>query len=123
MARLRDPGSPAIPANVLDDMVRRSPTGSIARFMGTAASMPAWLLGEDQLRALAVPVRLVWGVSDQLFPLDYAKRMAAVLPDVELIPVERCGHIPSRRHRHASRRPPARPRQHAFIHAAGRTPA
>ena len=94
MARLRDPGSPAIPANVLDDMVRRSPTGPIARFMGTAASMGAWLLGEDQLRALAVPVRLVWGVSDKLFPLDYAKRMAAVLPDVELIPVERCGHIP-----------------------------
>lgn len=94
MARLRDPGSPAIPANVLDDMVRRTPTGPIARFTGTAASLAAWLLGEDQLRALAVPVRLVWGVSDQLFPLDYAMRMAAVLPDVELIPVERCGHIP-----------------------------
>lgn len=94
MARLRDPGSAAVPANVLDDMVRRGPTGPIARFMGTAASMGAWLLNEDQLRALALPVRLVWGVSDQLFPLDYAKRMAAVLPDVELIPVERCGHVP-----------------------------
>jgi pimeloyl-ACP methyl ester carboxylesterase len=94
MARLRDPGSPAIPANVLDDMVRRGPTGPIARFMGTAASMGTWLLNEDQLRALALPVRLVWGVSDQLFTLEYAKRMAALLPDVELIPVERCGHIP-----------------------------
>lgn len=93
-ARLRDPGSPAVPANVLDDMVRRGPTGPIARFMGTAASMGAWLLGEDQLRAFAVPVRLVWGVSDQLMTLDYARRMAAALPDVELIPVERCGHIP-----------------------------
>ncbi len=94
MARLRDPGSPAIPANVLDDMVRRGPAGPIARFMGTAASMVEWLLNEDQMRALALPVRLVWGVSDQLFTLDYAKRMAALLPDVELIPVERCGHIP-----------------------------
>jgi pimeloyl-ACP methyl ester carboxylesterase len=94
MARLRDPGSPAVPPNVLDDMVRRSPTGPIARFMGTAAGMGPWLLNEDQLRALSLPVRLVWGVSDQLFPLDYAKRMSAVLPDVELIPVERCGHIP-----------------------------
>jgi pimeloyl-ACP methyl ester carboxylesterase len=94
MARLRDPGSPAIPANVLDDMVRRGPTGPIARFMGTAATMAPWLLSEDQLRALGMPVRLVWGVSDQLFPLDYARRMEAALPDVELIPVERCGHIP-----------------------------
>jgi len=94
MARLRDPGSPAIPANVLDDMVRRSSAGPIARFMGTAAGMGAWLLSEAQLRDVKTPIRLVWGVSDQLFPLEYAKRMAAVLPDVELIPVERCGHIP-----------------------------
>jgi pimeloyl-ACP methyl ester carboxylesterase len=115
MARLRDPGSPAIPANVLDDMVRRSLTGPIARFMGTAASMGAWLLGEDQLRALAVPVRLVWGVSDQLFPLDYAKRMAAVLPDVELIPVERCGHIPQQE-------APGR-FEEALLRALGNTPA
>ena len=94
MARLRDPGSPAVPANVLDDMVRRGPTGPIARFTATAASIGAWLLSENQLRGLKTPVRLVWGVSDQLMPMDYAKRMVAVLPDVELIPVERCGHIP-----------------------------
>jgi pimeloyl-ACP methyl ester carboxylesterase len=115
MARLRDPGSPAIPANVLDDMVRRSPTGPIARFMGTAASMGAWLLNGDQLREMKVPVRLVWGVSDQLFPLDYAKRMAAVLPDVELIPVERCGHIPQQE-------APTR-FETALLRALGNTPA
>ena len=114
MAQLRDPGSPAVPANVLDDMVRRSPTGPIARFMGTAASMGTWLLNEDQLRALALPVRLVWGVSDQLFTLDYAKRMAAVLPDVELIPVERCGHIPQQE-------APAR-FEEALLHALGNAP-
>jgi pimeloyl-ACP methyl ester carboxylesterase len=27
-------------------------------------------------------------------PLDYAQRLVAVLSDVELIPIERCGHIP-----------------------------
>jgi pimeloyl-ACP methyl ester carboxylesterase len=94
VARLRDPGSPAIPANVLDDMVRRGPAGPIARFAAAAAGAAPFLMTEDRLREMRIPVRLVWGVSDQLFPLDYARRMQAVLPDVELIPVERCGHIP-----------------------------
>ncbi len=54
----------------------------------------AWVEYEEQLRSLQVPVRLIWGVADQLMPLDYAQRMIAVLPDVALIPIERCGHIP-----------------------------
>jgi pimeloyl-ACP methyl ester carboxylesterase len=94
MAQLRDASSPAIPDKVLDDVVRRAKTGSLARFAATAASMEAWLLTEEQLRTLRVPVRLVWGVSDGLMPLAYAHRMMAVLPDVELIPVDRCGHVP-----------------------------
>lgn len=94
MAQLRDAASPAIPDKVLDQMVRQGPTGALARFAASAATMGEWLLSEEQLRSLSIPVRLVWGVSDQLMPLDYARRMEAVLPDVALIPVERCGHIP-----------------------------
>jgi pimeloyl-ACP methyl ester carboxylesterase len=94
MARLRDPGSPAIPDYILDDLVRRTGTGALARFAATEATMDGWLLDEAQLGLLKMPVRLVWGVSDDLVPLDYAQRMVAALPDGKLIPVERCGHIP-----------------------------
>ncbi len=94
MARLRDPGSPAIPDYILDDLVRRTGTGALARFAATAATMDGWLLDEAQLGLLKMPVRLVWGVSDQLMSLGYAQRMVAALPDGELIPIERCGHIP-----------------------------
>lgn len=94
MAQLRDAGSPAIPDHVLDDLVRRSGNGPLARFAGTAASMEDWILTEDQLRPLRIPVRLVWGVADRLMPLAYAQRMLAVLPDAQLIPVDRCGHVP-----------------------------
>jgi pimeloyl-ACP methyl ester carboxylesterase len=93
-AQLRDPGSPAVPDRILDDIVRRARTGPLARFLATAASLEAWTLSEDQLRTLRVPVRLIWGVSDGLMPLDYARRLMALLPDAELIPLERCGHIP-----------------------------
>lgn len=94
MAQLRDPGSPAIPDHVLDDMVRQAATGPLARFGGTAATMVPWLLGEAQLQGVGIPVRLVWGTADQLMPLDYARRMLAALPDARLIPIDGCGHIP-----------------------------
>lgn len=94
MARLRDASSPAIPDYILDDLVRRTSSGALARFAATEATMEGWLLDEAQLGLLKMPVRLVWGVSDDLMPLDYAQRMLAALPDGELIPVERCGHIP-----------------------------
>lgn len=94
MARLRDASSPAIPDHVLDDLVRRSRTGPFSRFMATAATMGEWVLDEAQLSRLPMPVRLVWGVSDGLMPLDYAQRMVAVLPDVELLTLDRCGHVP-----------------------------
>lgn len=94
MAQLRDPGSPAIPEHVLDDMVRQINGSPLARFAATWPTMDAWILSEEQLRTLQVPVRLVWGTSDQLMPLDYAQKMQAALPDVQLIRIERCGHIP-----------------------------
>jgi len=94
MAQLRDADSPAIPDHVLDALARRSQSGPLARFSATAASMEDWMLTEEQLRTLRFPVRLIWGVADGLMPLDYARRMVAVLPEVELIPLERCGHVP-----------------------------
>ncbi len=94
MAQLRDASSPAIPDHVLDDLVRVTQTGPLARFAATAMTMGPWLLTEDQLRELRTPVRLVWGTSDELMPLDYAQRMVAALPDVALISIERCGHVP-----------------------------
>lgn len=94
MAQLRDASSPALPDHVLDDLVRVTQTGPLARFAATAMTMGPWLLTEDQLRDLHTPVRLVWGTADQLMPLDYAQRMVAALPDVALLPIEHCGHVP-----------------------------
>lgn len=94
MARLRDAGSPAIPDNVLDDVVRQAKVGPLARFAATAATMEPWVMTEDQLRGLKVPVRLIWGTSDGLMPMEYAKRLEAALPEARLIPIDRCGHVP-----------------------------
>jgi pimeloyl-ACP methyl ester carboxylesterase len=94
MTQLRDPDHPPIPVAVLDDLVRRSRGGALARLTEAAAGMEAWNMDEAQLAALRAPFRLLWGTADQLLPMDYARRMAAALPDARLIPIERCGHIP-----------------------------
>lgn len=94
MSQLRDPSSPALPDTVLDDLVRRIKDGPMARFAATALTMGPWLLTEAQLASIHIPVRLLWGMSDQLMPPAYAERMAAVLPDARMVPVERCGHVP-----------------------------
>jgi pimeloyl-ACP methyl ester carboxylesterase len=93
MAQLRDPGSMPVPEFVLRDVVRHASSGSLARFVASADSMGAWTL-DGKLDALRAPVALIWGASDQVMPLDYARRMLAELPDARLIPLEKCGHVP-----------------------------
>jgi len=94
MGRLRDASSPAIPDHVLDDLVRRSRSGPFARFVATTPTMGDWALSEAQLETIRIPVRLIWGLSDGFMPLAYAERMRSALPEVELITLERCGHVP-----------------------------
>ncbi|BDU77531.1 alpha/beta fold hydrolase [Mesoterricola sediminis] len=93
-AALRDPGSPAVPDAVLDEMVRDAPTSPLARFASTAATMLPWVMDEAKLRTFQTPVTLVWGVSDRMMDLAYADRMLQALPGARLIRIEGCGHVP-----------------------------
>ncbi len=94
VAQTRDPASAPVPGFVLDDIVRHARVGSLARFAATEATMDRWVLDEAQLREIAVPVRLIWGRSDRLVPLDYAEKLRAALPAAELVVLDRCGHVP-----------------------------
>ncbi|HVN32172.1 MAG TPA: alpha/beta hydrolase [Thermoanaerobaculaceae bacterium] len=94
VAQTRDPASAPVPAFVLDDIVRQAKVGSLARFAATASTMETYVLDDTQLRELTVPVRIIWGASDRLVPLDYAQRMLAKLPNATLVTLERCGHVP-----------------------------
>lgn len=94
VAQTRDATSAPIPDFVLDDIVRRAQSGSLARFAATAASMEAWVLDETALAEIKVPIHIVWGTSDRLMPLDYAQRMKGALPNAQLTTIEKCGHVP-----------------------------
>ncbi len=93
MAALRDPSSPPLPDDVLDDIVARAGTGPIARMMLDLAGMMGYLL-DGKLAEITTPVDLLWGESDGLMKVSYAEKMAAGLARARITLIPQCGHIP-----------------------------
>ena len=89
-----DPSSPRPPNFVLDDLVRLSNSGPISRLMAAGVEDMSKYLLEDKLASFQLPVDLIWGASDRLVPLDYAKKLQSQLPHCKLAVIERCGHAP-----------------------------
>ena len=52
-----------------------------------------WMMLEH-LKALGVPVLIVWGAQDRVVPVRHARRAAGLAPGVELCIFEGCGHWP-----------------------------
>ncbi|HVS03401.1 MAG TPA: alpha/beta hydrolase [Thermoanaerobaculia bacterium] len=94
MAALRDPASPPLPDEVLDDIVLRSKAGPIGRMLQDMPGLVAHLL-DGRLHEVAAPVDILWGASDRLMPLAYARRMQGQLPRARLTVLEGCGHVPA----------------------------
>lgn len=93
LAALRDPSAPMVPDFVVDDIIRVAATGP----MGRLAAEPAVEEVRVQVLRLGgfdVPVDLLWGASDKLVSVDYARRLAAQLPAARLTTIDRCGHAP-----------------------------
>lgn len=88
-----DPATHRPPAFVLDDLMRVTNNGPIARLMATEAEIPNYVL-DGKLGDFPVPVDIVWGASDRLVPIDYARAMEDQLPFARLTVIERCGHAP-----------------------------
>jgi pimeloyl-ACP methyl ester carboxylesterase len=89
-----DPSTRRPPNFMLDDLIRVSNAGPISRLLAAGDADISKYLLEDKLAAFPIPVDLVWGASDRLVPLDYAKQLQAQLPHATLNVLEHCGHIP-----------------------------
>ncbi len=90
---LRDPTSPVVPTFVVDDIIRVSNEGPIARLAADAKGMETYLL-DGKLDTFTIPVDLLWGASDKLLPVAWAERLQAQLPTARLTKIDRCGHVP-----------------------------
>lgn len=93
MTQLRDPQSGSVPDYLLDDVVREARTGPLARLAQTSGEMESLVL-DGKLHEIAMPVNLLWGESDKLFPVSYAERMMREFPASRLTTIPACGHVP-----------------------------
>ncbi len=60
------------------------------RHLLTESPRPFWA----RMRHVRVPVQIVWGTADRLVPVRLAPKLAAELPDAELLVLPRVGHVP-----------------------------
>ncbi|MEM9291096.1 MAG: alpha/beta fold hydrolase [Acidobacteriota bacterium] len=94
MEALRDPASEAIPAVILDDLVRRAPTSQAQRMTGEGSDLASYWLSAEAVATITTPVDLLWGISDRLMGTDYPQRLLEALPNAQLTALETCGHVP-----------------------------
>lgn len=82
----------AVPSDEeLDEVVRRIAAGPASRLV---AGLKAEDFLDTKAAEIRVPVELVWGEEDGVLPLDYGRRLAALLPRARFHPLPRCGHMP-----------------------------
>lgn len=68
-----------------------------AAYLATVRSLLTLSGGADlsaRLPGIEIPVLLVWGSADPLFPLEHATRAHRLLPDSRLVVIEGAGHTP-----------------------------
>lgn len=48
----------------------------------------------ERLNHLELPKLILWGEEDKILPLDYGKRIHALVPNAQFKTIEKCGHVP-----------------------------
>lgn len=48
---------------------------------------------EPMLRSITTPTLVLWGAEDRIIPVEHGRRMAAAIPDAELLVYEDVGHV------------------------------
>lgn len=49
---------------------------------------------EKWLHRVRLPTHVIWGAQDRLFPPEYGRRLAALLPEARFSVIPDCGHLP-----------------------------
>jgi pimeloyl-ACP methyl ester carboxylesterase len=80
--------------DVINDFVNRMklPNSKYA-FMSTLLGMRYAPRLQGRLGKITCPTLLLWGDSDKMIPVQYAKEYREI-PDLELVVIKNCGHVP-----------------------------
>ncbi len=75
------------------DVRRIMETASVPGVIAALKAMAARPDSADTLRSVTMPAFVIAGDRDEITPLSDAERMAALLPNAELAPIARAGHM------------------------------
>lgn len=53
-----------------------------------------WLACRPKLGQLTLPVLLLWGRDDRLYPLRHARLLQTSMPQTQMVVIDACGHLP-----------------------------
>jgi mannose-6-phosphate isomerase-like protein (cupin superfamily) len=81
------------PATMTEEQraARAANFGAMAAYGGSAMADPALL---DRLRAISIPVLVVWGEADRMIPVEHGRAYAAAIPGARFALIQHAGHLP-----------------------------
>ncbi len=72
------------------DMIRRKGNGAALVNALTEFTLPD---PTEKLKALETPTLILWGTEDAIIPIDHGERMAALMPNAQLVILAGVGHV------------------------------
>lgn len=96
LLRSARPGRRAMPQEFVDEVWQNWNSGTSRAVLGLYRSADPEVLGGagSRLRELSCPALVLWGTADPYIGVEQGRWYASVLPDAELIEVDRAGHWP-----------------------------
>ena len=87
------PNPPAIPGFIARDILRVSKQKAWVIQRAMATMLTGHDATEGALPRLKMPVLIVWGTEDEVFPLRQGERMQRLIPQAKLERIVDCGHM------------------------------
>jgi pimeloyl-ACP methyl ester carboxylesterase len=87
------PHPPTVPGFVARDIVRESEENAWVIHRAVSAMLTGQDATDKLLPNFKMPVLIVWGAEDRIFPTSQAEKMHQLIPHSELMIVPGCGHL------------------------------
>ncbi len=89
---------PIVPGFILRDVLQRKLNSQYSAFLENTRRQGERTWIGKKTRNLTMPVVLIWGGSDRVFPVGVARAQAKIIPKVKLIVLPDTGHVYLSRH-------------------------
>ena len=93
LTALLTPHPPSVPAFFARDFIRTTQQNSWVIHRALASMLTGHDTTDFHLSALHMPVLIVWGTADQIFPISHAEELNRLIPQSQLDLFNDCGHL------------------------------